>query len=292
MSRVPKEMGLDYDPDDVEMNQTPPDVVRELGFDPADPDDDEIVSNYSPHQPRDKDGQWTSGGGGGGGGGGSDTPQELAGQLDPMERGFYETKLKRATTPEQEARVVDSMSNLVAKRKLEGDAGQQKAVDTAKGVSFTAEEHTAVRGYVSEAKWDSINTRLRKGKDHKDAADIDSAISKSTPLGKDTTLYRGIGMDTPPSYKVGGVIQDKAFMSTTAKPSAAIDFSRGGGQKHAVVMTIDAPKGTHALNTSRWVSGGLGDEGEMLLPRGSSLKVRGVRRIGSLTIVDTDLQAD
>lgn len=40
MAKVPKEMDIEFDPDDEEMSQTPPDVVYELGFDPALPGGD------------------------------------------------------------------------------------------------------------------------------------------------------------------------------------------------------------------------------------------------------------
>lgn len=38
--KLPKEVDLDHDPDDEQLEQTPPDVVEELGFDPLEEDFD------------------------------------------------------------------------------------------------------------------------------------------------------------------------------------------------------------------------------------------------------------
>jgi len=49
--------------DDEELEETPKDLVKLLGFDPNDEDDDTDTDRGNPNQPRDPLGRWTDGGG-------------------------------------------------------------------------------------------------------------------------------------------------------------------------------------------------------------------------------------
>lgn len=108
-------------------------------------------------------------------------------------------------------------------------------------------------------------------------AAFDSAIDKAPPLESETTVFRG---DTRKiKATVGKTIVDRSFMSTSLDANVANDYAAGMG-KGGTVYTIKLPKGSKAAYVDKWAG-----HKEMLLPRGSKLKVTrvvdrdGVRQI-------------
>ncbi len=106
-------------------------------------------------------------------------------------------------------------------------------------------------------------------------------------LTEDTTLYRGLGLfseDTETSelldsLQPGAVVEDKAFLSTATESSIAAEVSEGRGDTR-VLFEINAPAGSKALDVDGFFktypsddSSLLWDEGEIILPPGSKLRV-------------------
>jgi hypothetical protein len=122
----------------------------------------------------------------------------------------------------------------------------------------------------------AINGDLRAGKtDVMHVSNLDAAIGSSS-LSADTPLHRGVQFKTAKEQQKfmaqlepGAVVSDAGYMSTTLDESTASQFA-GFGTRPAVTFNINAPAGTNFLY--------LGDrEHELLLPRGTKLRVLGVR---------------
>jgi len=91
---------------------------------------------------------------------------------------------------------------------------------------------------------------------------IDEAMLKSK-IPEDVLVYRGVQGNMP---RLGEKIRDPAFQSTSLDPKIADGFAGGGGYK----LEIELPGGQHAV----YVSGVMGGaEAEILLPRGTTLRV-------------------
>lgn len=153
--------------------------------------------------------------------------------------------------------------------------------------NLTRAERETLREYTTE-DYKLINKSLRKDDrvDWQRVGYIDSAIS-SYRTDKELTVYRGITLKDP--LKTGDTLSDKAFVSTTLSRKTALQkFS----SKHVFEITL--PVGTHAapigaqkgLNLSLWE-----EEREIILPRGSTLRVTGVRFSGDTRIYSAEYQA-
>lgn len=163
--------------------------------------------------------------------------------------------------------------------------------------SLTSRERDALNkyGYTSN----NVARYLRRGPDSipeytvKDTADqikgIDSAMKKAT-IKDPITVYRGVGKDylgvdwtNEQSIKsrIGGMITDDSFMSTSLSEEVATVYKRTGGP----VFEIDVPSGTRGAYIDSVVStpeelieyAEEGDPGniEYLLDRGYSLCITG-----------------
>lgn len=101
-----------------------------------------------------------------------------------------------------------------------------------------------------------------------------------TPTPRDAVVYRGIVVDRAKVYKVGDVIRDPSYVSTSIDQAKGSTFAgvinpKMGtipADRKRVVLTIVVPKGTPV------VADGAGksvykDEGEILLPKGGAMKV-------------------
>jgi hypothetical protein len=78
--------------------------------------------------------------------------------------------------------------------------------------------------------------------------------------------------------KVGDVIEDKGFVSTSLRPSLAADFAyyNQSVQSQGFVFKMDLPQGTKGLFPSSvlGLDGGMTrTEAEFLLPRGSKFEI-------------------
>jgi hypothetical protein len=157
------------------------------------------------------------------------------------------------------------------------------------GVELTDAEQQAVKSYASSGYVDTNKTlrgepkpRYREVDTAKVASDIaglDAAMAKGR-LAQETTLYRGTSMFILDNPTVGTVFQDKGFLSTGRAEAAIKQHSRDA------MLRITAPKGTHAIDVKS-VTGGR--ENEILLPRGTKLKVTGITKVGNLNYVDAKI---
>jgi hypothetical protein len=98
-----------------------------------------------------------------------------------------------------------------------------------------------------------INPALRDGnlrpEDAKIVKNLDSALEKSS-LTFNTKVYRGISDDTGAfdGIKIGDVIRDKGYVSTSPNPAVAEAFANSSViQGKPVVLEIDVPFGQPAI---------------------------------------------
>ena len=102
---------------------------------------------------------------------------------------------------------------------------------------------------------------------------VESAIARSPAIGRDVRAFRGVNPTDAPDVlklKVGDVMVDKGFVSTSLDPKIAVDFSSGGSLK--TVFEIGVPKKTKGL----WMEKAIGDamEDEFLMDGGRFRVVR------------------
>lgn len=136
---------------------------------------------------------------------------------------------------------------------------------------LTPEEKQAARSYSGSSFSMRANKNLRSGRGLKDddkvrAAALDSAIDKSTPLEKDTEVFRGLKA-LPEGWKVGSVITDPGFMSTSVSRSVA------QGNFGSIILDLKAPKGAKAAFMSKTESPKFDNEKELLFPRGTKFRI-------------------
>lgn len=154
---------------------------------------------------------------------------------------------------------------------------------------YTDEDKHALDEY-QNGDYVAINDKLRKGSgsDAPLVRELDAAISRGS-LQKPTTLYRGLAGGRPFSYKVGEVVSDPAYMSTSAKESVANDFSEGVGEDYSVMMKIKAPAGQSAAYFKEYEGF---DHQEVLLPRGVKMRVAKVINQGGHKVVEMEIVGD
>jgi len=160
-------------------------------------------------------------------------------------------------------------------------ASQKLAADHA---PLSAGEKMFTTDYTG-SEYSHINYALRSGQDHYKMSEIDSAIAKSSAK-KDLVVARGISRaamikivaNAGGEIKIGDVITDKGYASTTRRASTAASFA--GGQGYGLKISI--PKGARALPVKEFSNHP--DEDEFLLPRGSSFRV--TRIVGNIISVD------
>ena len=147
------------------------------------------------------------------------------------------------------------------------------------GGQFTDDERVALSSWTS-SNYKNIN---RAAREHPDTEPyipkIDSAIAKSE-APRDMLVYRGFDESRMFGFKPGDVFSDNGFIATSARWDVARSFASSSGGEHGnagAVVKIIVPKGAPALP----VVGQAGDEGEVLLPRGSHFKVLQVVHSGS-----------
>lgn len=100
---------------------------------------------------------------------------------------------------------------------------------------------------------------------------MDSTFAaKAHSLSRDTMLHRGASMANIDALKVGAILTDKGFLSTTASRDTAVDFTDYTDDPHKVLYDITVPKGTKVLSGEKY-------ESELILNRGTSLRVTDVR---------------
>jgi hypothetical protein len=228
---------------------------------------------YSDDQPRDDHGRFASGGSGdtpsGGssgssGSGGGSGGGVSAGNGDPL----------AAILSDEDPNAIDT------------NAGYQPFVDaeTKQYDTLTSAQNEALGLYTGTA-YSSINGALR-GNQAMDAgtasiaSDLDTAIdSNGYSLAADSTLYRGVnvqsGATAAGDLQAGQVLQDDAFLSTSASADIATQFSFAKGldvdtnATTSYVLQLSAPAGTNYLIGST-------AERELLLGRDTPMVVDSV----------------
>jgi hypothetical protein len=167
-----------------------------------------------------------------------------------------------------------------------------------KAVSYTAQHRMATRTYTTPV-YREINGNLRHGSwaspaAQKAIAGLDSALQATPPLDKPVITQRGIRFyrDVLGDVKVGDTIHDKGFMSTSVDRNHAYYYAtKRGHANQAALMNITIPPGVRALSILPPAPPNLppkyGTEHEVLLPRGTSLRVdRIVRNAQGVTFID------
>jgi hypothetical protein len=144
---------------------------------------------------------------------------------------------------------------------------------------MTTDETKSLRAYADTSFSERINPELRGGKsisagDQAKMTSLDSALAKAEPLSSDTRVYRGLS-SVPDSWRVGSVVKDAGYMSTTVDRDTAL--RNFGGQ---ILMDIRAPAGMQAGYMNDVLSAKHSNESELLFPRGTSVKITNIS-IGS-----------
>lgn len=255
---------------------------------------------FDPAQARDEGGQWTEGGGSGPAPGVTPALQQTIGKLTPEQRQQLLQSLgKQPITPPavidkpQPAKPVGAPKEPVKPVGAFSKLNDQQTIAHSDAISkqhvakLSPEEVKSVAGYTStDYQW--MNKDLRAGKqpsarDAKYMAKLDSALSKNA-LEQDTTLYRG-RRQLPADWKVGAVVTDKAYVSTSvSKQKADNGFAVGATP---TLIQIKAPKGTKGMFTSATSS--FSSEAEYLLPRNTQFKITGVTKKKGMTYVDMEI---
>jgi len=112
------------------------------------------------------------------------------------------------------------------------------------------EVYEAVLGYQSSG-YRAMNQALRKDLPiepflQANIQQVRNAITQAVPLKEDTVLYRGVKKDFD-KFKVGQIISDKGFLSTTARSDLAAEWADRKYVKGGFVWKIYAPAGTRGL---------------------------------------------
>lgn len=130
----------------------------------------------------------------------------------------------------------------------------------------------------------AINGALRRGDLSKWGSTVDS-IDRLTaqPLPEDIrTVYRGVSLTAEDAAGLvpGVEIPQPIFLSTSRSPDTARYFAqsyRNGYYTHPVVMELSVPRGATGVHMPDLGRGGVArTEGEVLLPRGGSIRIAAV----------------
>ena len=160
-----------------------------------------------------------------------------------------------------------------------------------KGGKISKVEAIELADYMGSNKSFQINMYLRssgKGFTEELKAKLDNTINKiSNAIGKSKTTsniitYRGVSGNVP-KMRIGDIITDKGFMSTSLDMTRSFDYIIGEGR----LMEIRLTKGTKALyekSISRFGKKFIRNECELILPKGTILKKIGVKEIEGLKV--------
>lgn len=139
-----------------------------------------------------------------------------------------------------------------------------------------------------------INQGLRLGKVSESTMEnirnIDYLFDSLPTLEEDKKVYRGIGIRQNSSYakkmqnlKVGDIMHDDGYLSTTSDIDITSIFTENNGY----LFKINVPKGNKVIDVEsyrsipifRELTTTIRNEGEILLPRGSNLKIKEIEPI-------------
>lgn len=196
--------------------------------------------------------------------------------------------------------------------------GLEAPVSAMDAEMFTRDQRVAIKGYTG-TDYSYINKLLRTGEAsdtlrvhlEKEVVDLDSAMEENGILESPARVFRGLIGHAPGTsgfngtdwaeimgnLQVGDIFSDEGYMSTSNNPSVAHDlFGPGSGatgsastkyspsneqilsSNASVFFSIDLPVGTRALGIPDEFSTS-NREKEVLLARGTQLRVKAIRRI-------------
>lgn len=138
-------------------------------------------------------------------------------------------------------------------------------------------KYTEVNRYLREGKLPGARANLDELKGI--IKQVDDAMDMSE-VSRELTVYRGIkdpvqtfGVDDL-SELLGKRVTDRGYLSTTADLSVAEEFR----DVHGITMEIKVPKGQKAIMPEAFEGMDLGPESEVLLPRGTTLRIVGMKK--------------
>ncbi len=183
---------------------------------------------------------------------------------------------------ELEAMIVERSTTMVDELAQQGfDWGAEWNDQSA---ALTAEQQSAIRQYQMGTNY-VINPLLRDGPEGLDEEDIgvgastvqrlDAAFAATPVTTNGLTLYRGIGDPTGEfdeamqAAKVGQVLSDQGYLSTSIDPDVAKGFSTADDSWVMTILTSDQKV---------LIVGGatIDDEAELLLPRGEAMLIQAI----------------
>lgn len=138
-------------------------------------------------------------------------------------------------------------------------------------------KYTEVNRYLREGKLPSARSNLDEVKGI--IKQVDDAMELSE-VSRELTVYRGI-KDPVQTFGVedlsellGKRVTDRGYLSTTADLNVASEFQ----DVHGITMEIKLPKGQKAIMPEAFDGMDLGPESEVLLPRGTTLRITGMKK--------------
>jgi SPP1 gp7 family putative phage head morphogenesis protein len=232
------------------------------------------VVKYDEDQPRDENGRFGSGGSDG-----------LITNYDPND---YDV---------DEGRVPDENAQAQFAERQQGEYAKYLAKDE----NF----QSVLYDYMDETFYGKFNEELRSGEyseqTEQHAYTLMNAINnESAVFDQDITVFRGVEGSTEfSSLKVGDIMIDGGFMSTSTNPLVAESFTMKYQSGEPVFMSIQVPAGTYALALDPIHNaagnsqddpfmrelGGFGKVNEILFPPGTKLEITNVsREFGGLNV--------
>lgn len=148
---------------------------------------------------------------------------------------------------------------------------------------YTKKELEAMLFYKSDGGYSAINNALRRGDDINPGLKaridtLETAISKSK-FESDQTIYRGFSLDR--KLKVGDIVENPNFMSTSRELDVSLEFANSGAGKNYYLLEMSEIKGSPMLDIDNVLKDSLGqtliDEDEILLNRGKSVIIESVK---------------
>jgi hypothetical protein len=178
---------------------------------------------------------------------------------------------------------------------------------------FSKEELATLRLYTGSVAYKIWNRDLRKNnaielsKIKTEIDQLDAAIKDHGEVLEDSVVYRGNTFQSVPdegrtdwaaileSLRVGDILSNDAYISTSNSPkiaygsfaggNAGFDYSTGTYKpnsdtpSNSLFWVITLPKGSTAMALPENIGFGQGAEEEVILPRGSRLRVKAIRRV-------------
>lgn len=171
-------------------------------------------------------------------------------------------------------------------------AGSENGGQWVSGGDLTEQQHVILKDY-KEGGYRQINDFLRGAYVREtlvaplkeDVSIIDDAIAQQS-LHSDVSLYRGIHHEPlaiNAEKLIGKTVEVASFQSTTVDKKVALEFAGVG--KGAVIFKISVPKGTPAIDMSKFETSNNVNEKEILLGRGGRVRITGVDRTSRVPVV-------